>query len=174
MRHVFQLINQPCLRFLQTRASQGCCANELMSESGSTRRKPGNRLLGSLGHRKPDSHTISNLSLSLLKKNSSGEVPIDESLQLPCFTLGCGASTNISIIEAYLEEVRRLSENRVDTSRVTKRLSDITCPDVRCSNSSKPSVSGPDNFYERKSFKLTVLKRFSDCMEKLQAKDRIC
>ncbi|KAM7331995.1 hypothetical protein ACRRTK_008703 [Alexandromys fortis] len=108
------------------------------------------------------------------KKNSSGEVPIDESLQLPCFTLGCGASTNISIIEAYLEEVRRLSENRVDTSRVTKRLSDITCPDARCSNSSKPSVSGPDKFYERKSFKLTVLKQFSDCMEKLQAKDRIC
>ncbi|XP_075831389.1 interleukin-31 [Microtus pennsylvanicus] len=109
-----------------------------------------------------------------VSKNSSGEVPIDESLQLPCFTLGCEASTNISIIEAYLEEVRRLSENRVDTSRVTKRLSDITCSDVRCSNSSKPSVSGPDKFYEGKSFKLTVLKQFSDCMEKLEAKDRIC
>lgn len=145
-----------------------------MSEPGLTQRKPGNRLLRSLGHHKPDSHTISNLSLSLQKKNSSGEVPIDESLQLPCFTLGCEASTSLSIIQAYLEEVKRLSENRINTSKVTKRLGDIMCSDIRCSNPPKLSISGPEKFYERKSFKLTVLKRFSDCMEKLEAKDRIC
>ncbi|KAK7804982.1 hypothetical protein U0070_025504 [Myodes glareolus] len=108
------------------------------------------------------------------KKNSSGEVPIDQSLQLPCFTLGCHASASISIIQAYLEEVRRLSENRIDTSKVIKRLRDITCSDISCSNPTKPSISGPEKFYERKSFKLTVLKQFSDCMEKLKPKDRIC
>ncbi|CAO2629605.1 Il31, partial [Lemmus lemmus] len=109
------------------------------------------------------------------KKNSSGEVPIDESLQLPCFTLGCEASTSISIIQAYLEEVKRLSENRINTSKITKQLDDITCSDdVRCSSSPKPSISGPGKFYERKSFKLTVLKRFSDCMGKLEAKARVC
>lgn len=156
------------------RASQGCCANQLMSESGLTQRKPGTSRSDLQGDHKPAPHSISNLSLSLQKKNSSGEVPIDQSLHLPCFTLGCNASTSISIIQAYLEEVKRLSENRTDTSKVIKRLSDITCSDTRCSNPTKPSISGPEKFYERKSFKLTVLKQFSDCMEKLEPKDRIC
>ncbi|CAH6778913.1 interleukin-31 [Phodopus roborovskii] len=102
------------------------------------------------------------------KKDAVG-VPTDESLQLPCFTLGCEASTNISTIQAYLEMAKRLSDNRADTTNVTKRLDDI-----RCSNPPKPNISGPKDFYARKIFTLTVLKRFSDCMAELEAKDRVC
>ncbi|XP_040587584.1 interleukin-31 [Mesocricetus auratus] len=103
-----------------------------------------------------------------LKKDAVG-VPTDESLQLPCFTLGFEASTNISIIQAYLETAKRLSDNRADTANVTKRLDDI-----RCSNPPKPSIYEPEDFYARKIFTLTVLKRFSDCMAELKVKDRIC
>uniref|UniRef100_A0A8C8T5L2 Interleukin-31 n=1 Tax=Peromyscus maniculatus bairdii TaxID=230844 RepID=A0A8C8T5L2_PERMB len=90
----------------------------------------------------------------------------DESLQLPCFTPGCEASANISTIKAYLEEVERLNENNISTAHIRKRLDDI-----RCSDPPKPSVSGPEDFYERKIFTLTVFKRLSDCMAKLGAKN---
>ncbi|XP_035300076.1 interleukin-31 [Cricetulus griseus] len=102
------------------------------------------------------------------KKDADG-LPTNESLQLPCFTLGYEASTSISTIQVYLETAKRLSDNRADTTNVTKRLDDI-----RCSNPPKPSISEPEDFHERKIFTLTVLKRFSDCMAKLEAKDRIC
>ncbi|XP_028621784.1 interleukin-31 [Grammomys surdaster] len=101
-------------------------------------------------------------------------ISVNESLQLPCFSLGQEALTNtlsqeaitsISVIKAHLEKVKELSENTVDTTKVTKRLEDI-------SNCGPPNVdiSGPEkNAYAQKVFMLTVLKRFSDCMAELQA-----
>ncbi|XP_076778948.1 interleukin-31 [Arvicanthis niloticus] len=95
---------------------------------------------------------------------------VNESLQLPCFSLGQEALTNISVIKAHLEKVKVLSKNAVDTTKVTKRLEDISCSDPPNVN-----ISGPgDDVYAQKGFMLTVLKRFSDCMAELQAKDSIC
>ncbi|XP_037054412.1 interleukin-31 [Peromyscus leucopus] len=90
----------------------------------------------------------------------------DESLQLPCFTPGCEASANISTIKAYLEEVERLNGNNISTAHIRKWLDDISCSDPP-----KPSISGPEDFYERKIFTLTVFKRLSDCMTKLGAEN---
>ncbi|KAL6081649.1 hypothetical protein STEG23_007864 [Scotinomys teguina] len=101
-------------------------------------------------------------------------VTIDESLQLPCFTLGCEASTNISIIQAYLETVGMLNKNITNTANVIKRLDDIRCADIGCPNPPKLSISGPKDLYKLKSFTLTVFKRLSDCMAELKAKDNIC
>ncbi|XP_036027538.1 interleukin-31 [Onychomys torridus] len=101
-------------------------------------------------------------------------IKTDESLQLPCFTLGCEASSNISTIKAYLEEVETLNQNTINTAHVRKRLDDIRCGNIRCPNPPKPSISGPEDPYERKIFTLTVFKRLSDCMAELKAKDRIC
>ncbi|KAL1768385.1 interleukin-31, partial [Sigmodon hispidus] len=67
-------------------------------------------------------------SKELYEKYSNSDargMSITESLQLPCFTLGCEASANISIIQAYLEKAKVLSENRADTANITKRLEDI-------------------------------------------------
>lgn len=96
----------------------------------------------------------------------------DAPLQLPCFSLGREAVTNISVIKAYLEKVQVLSENRVDTTEVTRWLDNISC-----SNPVSLNISGPedtDTSYEHKKFVLTVLEQFSACMAKLQAKDHIC
>ncbi|XP_051017860.1 interleukin-31-like [Acomys russatus] len=95
----------------------------------------------------------------------------NESLQLPCFTLGREASANISVIRAHLEKVKVLTENRIDTTTVIKRLDDINCFIPL-----KLNISGPKDtkFFEYKTFSLTVLKRFSDCMAKLEAKNSVC
>ncbi|XP_059105752.1 interleukin-31 [Peromyscus eremicus] len=107
-------------------------------------------------------------------KCQAGGMQTNESLQLPCFTLGCGASANISTIQAYLEEVERLNENTTSTAHVRKRLNDIRCSNTGCPNPRKPSISGPKDPYKIKSFTLTVFKRLSDCMANLKAKDSIC
>lgn len=97
---------------------------------------------------------------------------MDESLQLPCFSLDQEALTNISVIIAHLEKVKVLSENTVDTSRVIRWLKNISCFIPLNSNSSVPGNT--DKSYDDKMFVLTVLKQFSNCMAKLQAKDSIC
>lgn len=95
---------------------------------------------------------------------------MDASLQLPCFSLGREALTNISIIKAHLEKVKVVSDDIVDTTKVTRWLENISCV-----NPLNLKISGPgDKSYAQKTFVLTVLKRFSDCMAGLQAKDSIC
>ncbi|XP_055461804.1 interleukin-31 [Psammomys obesus] len=98
-------------------------------------------------------------------------VSVNESLQLPCFTLGRGASANISVLKAYLEKVKVLDENRTDTYNVTKRLEDISCTTPLGLNISGPGAS---KFHEYKTFILTVLKQFADCMAKLEFKNSVC
>uniref|UniRef100_A0A8I6AK60 Interleukin 31 n=1 Tax=Rattus norvegicus TaxID=10116 RepID=A0A8I6AK60_RAT len=104
------------------------------------------------------------------KTEASGISP-DESLQLPCFSLGREALTNISGLKAYLEEVKSLSKNTVDTTKLTKRLVDISCLNPLNVNISRPQKT---DSYTKKTFILSVLKKFSDCMAEVQAKDNIC
>lgn len=96
----------------------------------------------------------------------------DASLQLPCFSLGREAVANISVIKAHLEKARVLSENTVDTTRVTRRLDSISCSNPLNLNISRPEDTAKS--YARRMFVLTVLKQFSACMAELQAKDSIC
>ncbi|XP_021487005.1 interleukin-31 [Meriones unguiculatus] len=104
-------------------------------------------------------------------KREGGGVFENESLQLPCFTLGRGASANISVLKAYLEKVKVVDQDRTNTYNVTKRLEDISC-----TTPLELNIPGPDTskFYECKSFILTVLKQFADCMAKLEFKNSVC
>ncbi|XP_008837634.1 interleukin-31-like [Nannospalax galili] len=93
-------------------------------------------------------------------------------LQLPCFTLGPEASKNISVIQAYLETVKTVSSDRVETRNLIKRLDDISYH-----NLTKPNISETITFknkYQHKQFIVTVLKQFSSCMKDLKILGRKC
>ncbi|XP_052023600.1 interleukin-31 [Apodemus sylvaticus] len=105
-------------------------------------------------------------------KSQASGMSADASLQLPCFSLGREAVTNISVIKAHLEKARVLSENTIDTTRVTRWLDSISCSNPLNLNISRPEDTAKS--YARRVFVLTVLKQFSACMAELQAKDSIC
>nr|XP_044988059.1 interleukin-31 [Jaculus jaculus] len=79
---------------------------------------------------------------------------------LPCFTLHPEASNNISVLQAHLESVKRLSNNQTTIDDIIKRLEDLKSHKIPKLNISEP----PQDSFKRKCFIMTVLVQLSTCV----------